>query len=249
MFLLVFLLLCACNAAPIRRSRPTTTAASVTNELLLPIMKSYPTYAEAASQSPDGQAHPMKQSVNGHIKYMAGKEHYPQSVKSIPVRVDKQSPDVARAVTAAMDAINRERKEQGILELRVVNILSARRVSIGATSSGRRREYTLKVQLRKSGGRLEFQTFVVEEDEAASAHPPQTLSPMSEAIVMNQDSSNHHDSSYTYKLVSHQVVRSLLSAPRHRASTTLVPGKVASATTVLKSMRQVTPPPTPPVMR
>tara|TARA_B100000795_G_scaffold186801_1_gene141995 strand:+ start:2105 stop:2683 length:579 start_codon:yes stop_codon:yes gene_type:complete len=162
------------------------------------------------------------------------------SIKPISIRIDRQSPAVALAITEAMKNINQERTENSKAQVRVINIVSARRSAILVNG---KKQYTIKVQLRKDGGRLEFQKLVVNELQPLQ---PQTVSPISEAILTDKDMLPV--GRCTYHLVSHEVVRSSLSAPRHRASMVLVPaGKVVPAGDIIQSLNaQTTPLATPP---
>ena len=158
------------------------------------------------------------------------------------IRLDTHAIDVALAVNAAVETLNKERIESGFSKAYIVNILSAKKTMIHATTT----QFTLKVQLRKAGGRLEFQQFVINKVTSfpVQRHPPQTVTSVSEAIVVPPSKPS------LYTLVHHNVVRSPFSAPRHRASMVLVPaGKVVAATTLIKSMTQgdAAPIATPPV--
>jgi hypothetical protein len=208
-------------------------------------MKTYPTPEEAQAHDHHQEAHRMQDAV-GNIHWMSGSTH-PKTAPPVPMRVDTHSIDVALAVNAAIETINKERALKTYSKVRVVNILSAKKTTpvLGSTTV----QYTMKVQLRKDGGRLEFQQIVVDE-QTSLRHPPQsTVSPISEAIVVNPDHAAAASSSPTFSLVSHHIVRSPYSAPRHRASMVFVPaGKVVAASTLIKSMdREKDPVATPPV--
>ena len=205
--------------------------------LLTPGMQTFPTYNEAATVASDGKAHPMEHA-DKTIVFMPGAIH-PNTQETHMQRIDNHSPDVALAVDAAMSVINGERATAGSMPTKIINILAARS---GVLTGGSLR-FSIKVQLRHDGGRLEFQKVVVDKIPPVSLRPPQIVPPTSEVLMIPPAS--------TWNVVSHQIVRSPFSAPRHRASMVLVPGKVAAASAVMQAISGETtplakPPATPP---
>lgn len=255
-------------------SVPAVPAITTTSDNYKPLPKIYPgmiaysTKEEAQLHDSKRQAHKMLH-VDGTVYWMAGEEHPKYMSKAaVPVPVDKQSVEVALAVNAAIEQLNEERSLLGWSKVRVVNILSAKKI-VGDPGERRIAQYTIKVQLRKKGGRFEFQQLNIDEVQQQSPtyplrHPPQvlpettntpvTISPTSEAILTPPLLTNYatKGKSNIYKLAGHKIVRSSLSAPRHQAKMVLVPaGKVVAASTLMKSMAAsasapATPPATPP---
>jgi hypothetical protein len=171
--------------------------------------------------------------------------------------VDTHSPGVAMAVDAGVTQLNALRAKTHHAALRVINILAAKR-AVRKTSG--RTVFIVTLQLRKTGGRMEFQILEVAEvppsggdpDTAVDAHPPMTaLPPTSEAIIMTAQFHppvSADAAPPTYKLLGNKMIVSPFSMRHRRSRSSLEPAS-GSAATVMKAMQEAhkpAPMPTPP---
>ena len=115
---------------------------------------------------------------------------------SVSATADTHSPDVALAVNAGVNALNAADGKRRM----VVNIVSAQRIT---TTGGREDDeitFDIILQLKKKGGRLEFQKIKVQQSSGKAGPPPQTLPGTSMAIPMPDPTS------FTYNLLEHEIV-------------------------------------------
>ena len=170
--------------------------------------------------------------------------------------VDTHSPAVAMAVDAGVTQLNTLRAKSHHAKLRVINILAAKRA---VSEQSGRTIFVVTLQLRKTGGRMEFQILEVAEvpmsDSSvttADTHPPMTaLPPTSEAIIMTPQI--HPPVSIesvppTYKLIGNKMIVSPFSMQHRRSRSSIEPAS-GSAATVMKAMQEAhkpAPMPTPP---
>ena len=115
---------------------------------------------------------------------------------SVSATADTHSPEVALAVNAGVDALNAADGKRR----KVVNIVSAERIT---TTGGREDDevtFDITLQLKKGGGRLEFQKIKVEQSSEQATPPLQTLPGTSMAIPTPDPTA------LTYNLLEHEIV-------------------------------------------
>ena len=169
--------------------------------------------------------------------------------------VDTHSPQVAMAIDAAVTQLNNLRVKARKPSLRVINIISAKRGHIPGTGHN---VYVVTLQLRKTGGRMEFRVFEIAETPPAEipssdVHPPMAkLPPTSEAIIVTTQfhpvSTTSFQGPATFKLLHNHIIVSPFSMHHRRSTSSLerVPGSATAVMKAIRESRKVAPVPTPP---